>query len=182
MRNEFLKVLTVASMMPLAIFGAHAQQRSDDGLIVSGHDKTAFMGNEVRRQRQYDGDYHFSPAVRAGDFVFVSGVVGGAFRRETPIDKETFKDSIRGAFNSLKEILEAAGTDLHHVVKIQTFHVFDSPLIAVSKSEQVKAVAEVKGEFIDEPHPAWTAVGTTALLPDAGLVEIDVVVYAPQKK
>ena len=31
-----------------------------------------------------------------------------------------------------------------------------------------------------EPHPAWTAVGTTALLPDRGIVEIEVVAYSPR--
>ena len=180
MRKALLSftIFTMASMG----YASAAQDSSADGLVVSGHDKTAYMATEARRERQYDGVYHFSPAVRAGDFVYASGVVGGAWRAEEPLDKEAFKNTVRNAFNSLQEILAAAGSDLNHVVKIQTFHVFDSPLVAISKNEQVRAVAEVKSEFIGEPHPAWTAVGTTALLPDAGLVEIDIVVYAPLDK
>ena len=178
MAKQFLRLLSTACFLCGTGFTAQAQQVSDDKLTVSGHGKTAFMSNE----RAYYGDFHFSPAVRAGDFVFVSGVVAGAFRQEAPINKETFKNSIRGAFTSLKDVLELAGADINQTVKMRTFHVFDSPLIDVSKVEQVKAVAEVKSEFIGEPHPAWTAVGTTALLPDAGLVEIEVVVYAPLEK
>ena len=175
----FSYFLAVLSAFSIAV-AASAQETSEDGLKVTGYGKTAIMANERQRRGSYDGDYHYSPAVRAGDFVFISGVVAGAFSQEAPIDKESFKNSIRRAFTSISNTLKAAGTDINHAVKMRTFHVFDSPLIAVEKVEQVKAVAEVKGEFMGEPHVAWTAVGTTALLPDAGLVEIEVVVYAPQ--
>ena len=43
------------------------------------------------------------------------------------------------------------------------------------------AIAEVRKEFMSEPYPAWTAVGTTELLPDNGLVEIEFVAYSPQE-
>lgn len=165
----------------VAVSASSAQDAPANKLSVSGHGKTAFMGSERGRDGAYNGPYNFSPAVRAGDYVFVSGVVAGAFGEESPINKETFKNSIRRAFSSLSTVLNAAGADMNQIVKLRTFHVFDSPLINVSKRDQVLAVAEVKAEFIEEPHPAWTAVGSTALLPDAGLVEIEVIAYAPQK-
>ena len=158
---------------------SHAQEKSDDGLVVSGHNKTAIIATERLKRGWYDGAYHFSPAVRAGDYLFLSGVAVSIRGEETPINRETFKTHLRRGFTSLQTVLTAAGTDMNSIVKITSFHVFDSPLLDVSKRDQVLAMAEVKGEFMEEPHAAWTAVGTTGLLPDAGVVEIDIVAYAP---
>jgi enamine deaminase RidA (YjgF/YER057c/UK114 family) len=33
-----------------------------------------------------------------------------------------------------------------------------------------------------QAHPAWTAVGTTGLLATDGVVEIQMIAYAPRKK
>lgn len=169
------------TMNAVAITG-YAQERSADGLMVTGHNKTAIIATERMKRGWYDGAYHFSPAVRAGDFLFLSGVVAGVRGEDTPIGREAFKQELRRGFTTLQTILKAAGADTNNIVKITSFHVFDSPLLTVDKHDQVRAMAEVKGEFIEEPHPAWTAVGTTALLPDRGLVEIDIVAYAPKDK
>jgi hypothetical protein len=40
-------------------------------------------------------------------------------------------------------------------------------------------IAETKAKYAVEPHPAWTAVGTTGLFSPRGIVEIEMVVYAP---
>lgn len=134
------------------------------------------------KQQLYDGVYKFAPAVRAGDYVFFSGVVAGAYRAEEPIGADAFKADLRKRFASLSKTLKTAGASFDDVVKIRTFHVFDSKWINLDKVEQIKAVAEVKAEFIKAPHPTWTAVGTTALFPDQGLVEIEIVAYAPRDK
>lgn len=153
-----------------------------ESLNVSGHGKTAIIASERQKKGLYDSPFHFSPAVRAGDTIYISGVVAGAFQSEEPIDREAFKTSVRRAFESIKSTLKAGGADMNQIVKIRTFHVFDSQWITIGKHDQVAAVAEVKGEFIGEPHPAWTAIGATALYPDKGLVEIEVIVYAPEGK
>lgn len=173
----FTKTLLVAAFITMA--GPVRAQETEAELSVSGHGKTAYMANERQRRGWYDGVFHFSPAVRGGDYIYLSGVVAGAFGVDGSVDREGFKSSVRKAFETMQDIVKAAGADINQTIKIQTFHVFDSPLITIGKAEQVKVVAEVKGEFIAEPHPAWTAVGTTALLPDKGLVEIEIVLYAP---
>jgi len=180
-------MLKVVISIALGIFSTmghvgHAQEQSDDGLIVSGHNKTAILATERLKKSWYDGAYHFSPAVRAGDYLFLSGVAVSIRGEETPIDRETFKKHLRLGFTRLQTVLTAAGTNMNSIVKITSFHVFDSPLLDVEKRDQILAMAEVKGEFMEEPHAAWTAVGTTALLPDAGVVEIDIVAYAPLAK
>lgn len=166
----------IAVLLLLAAGSAQAQEsfnvegRNGEAIIATGQDK----------KWMYDGRYHFSPAYRAGDWVYFSGVVAGA-QSDTPMGKEEFKAALHRAFESLGATLAAAGASFDDVVKIRSFHVFDSPFITLGKREQVEAMAEVKGEYIGEPHPAWTAVGTTALLPDRGLVEIEIVAYAPQE-
>lgn len=173
----------ILSLMMLLAPATTAQDatNSKGDLNVSGHGKTALIPSERHKKGMYDSRYNFAPGVRAGDFIFISGGVAGAFSSDDPIGKDEFKASIRRVFNDIKKTLEAGNADINNVVKLRTFHVFDSPHITISKREQVAAVAEVKNEFIKEPHPAWTAVGTTALFPDKGLVEIEVVVYAPEK-
>ncbi len=173
---------TIIFALGLIGYSSLAQERSVDGLVVTGHNKTAIIATERLKRGWYDGAYHFSPAVRAGDYLFLSGVAVSIRNTETPINRQAYKDLVRSGFSRLQTVLKAAGTDMNSIVKITSFHVFDSPLLAVDKRDQVLVMAEVKGEFMEEPHAAWTAVGTTALLPDAGVVEIDIVAYAPLGK
>jgi enamine deaminase RidA (YjgF/YER057c/UK114 family) len=161
---------------------ASAQETQEPNLNITGQGRTALLPNERMKKGWYDSPYHFSPAVRAGDYIFVSGTVAGAYGAEEAIDRETYKASVRRAFQSLQQALKAGGADLKQVVKLRTFHVFPSKWINIPKTEQILVVSEIKDEFIGEPHPAWTAVGVTELFPDQGLVEIEVVAYAPQKK
>jgi enamine deaminase RidA (YjgF/YER057c/UK114 family) len=117
--------------------------------------------------------------MRAGDYVFVSGVVAGSWQGEV-LDREGFAQSVRQAFQAIGATLEAAGAGFVGVTHMRTFHVFESEFIGISRVEQFEVIADVKDEFVPEPFSAWTGVGTTALLPDRGIVEIEVVVYAPQ--
>lgn len=180
MHNCFFVVALL--LTGLSLTANSAAQDANVDLSVTDHGRTAFMANERQRRGWYDGVYHFSPAVRGGDYIYLSGVVAGAYGATEPLDRDGFKASVVRAFNTIDEIVKAAGATMNQVVKMRTFHVFDSPLVTIGKAEQVQVVAEVKGDFISEPHPAWTAVGTTALLPDAGLVEIEIILYSPIAK
>jgi hypothetical protein len=46
---------------------------------------------------------------------------------------------------------------------------------------QFTAFREVKAEFMPAPHPAWTAVGTSGLIREAGIVEVQMIAYAPMR-
>jgi enamine deaminase RidA (YjgF/YER057c/UK114 family) len=98
-------------------------------------------------------EYHYSPVVKIGDRVIVSGIP--AMRGETQEDK------IRWAFEQLKAHLETAGASLDDVVELRSFHVTDSHDDFRVRFEIVEKVAH---EFFKDRYPAWTAVGTTALL------------------
>jgi enamine deaminase RidA (YjgF/YER057c/UK114 family) len=142
-------------------------------------DREAIVPSQQALDQLYNGTFHFAPAVRAGDYIWVSGVVAGAWRGEV-LDRAGFAEAVRMAFRSIGATLEAAGAGFDGVAHMRTFHVFDHELIGIEKVEQFEVIAEVKDEFVPEPFSAWTGVGTTALLPDRGIVEIEVVVYAPR--
>ena len=68
---------------------------------------------------------------------------------------EGIEAQARAALGNLRRVLEAAGASLADVVELTTFHVDMSETAAFGK---------VKDEFFPESYPAWTAVGTSALV------------------
>lgn len=112
-------------------------------------------------------EYHYSPAVRAGDYVYLAGVVAGRRPGET-----TDEAGFNRAFHAIGEILEAAGADWSDVVEMTTYHT-DLPA-------QFQLFSQVKDRHVSAPYPAWTAIDVDRLLPDGGLVEIKIVAYAPR--
>ncbi len=121
--------------------------------------------------RQAYDDFHYAPAVRAGDFLFLSGVVAG-YIDATETDETA---AYTRAFDAIGAILEAGGAGWEHVVEIETFHT-DLPA-------QINAFAAVKDRYIATPYTTWTAIDVDRLFPDLGLVEIKVTAYlgAPRK-
>jgi 2-iminobutanoate/2-iminopropanoate deaminase len=61
----------------------------------------------------------FHPAVRAGDFVFVSGQV--AKDEEGRMISGTIEEETRATIEAVRRALNAAGCDLQDVVKVTTF-------------------------------------------------------------
>jgi len=139
-------------------------------------------GGEVifssRGERANYDAVHYAPARRVGDTLYVSGVIAGV---PPGGDMEAFRTSLRLAFRRIERTLKAAGAGFEDVVMINSFHVWESPDFAAGKEARFAAVAAVKDEFMSAPHPAWTAVGTTGLLGQGGLVEIQVIARIPAK-
>jgi enamine deaminase RidA (YjgF/YER057c/UK114 family) len=108
----------------------------------------------------WEGSYHrihYTPVLRIGDRVIVSGIPA--------LEGDSEEAKIRWAFRELQRHLEAAGATLADVVELHSFHV-------ARDHDEFKAriapVLKVHGEFFRDRYPAWTAVGTTALFsPDA---------------
>ena len=108
----------------------------------------------------------YSPAVRAGDFIFVSG--------QGPIDPLTDKMSpgdiqhqTRMTLANLQRILESCGATLADVVKCSVF---------LLDAGEFKAMNQVYAEFFPDNRPARTTV--EAKFHDAEMrVEIDCIAY-----
>ncbi|HWC98597.1 MAG TPA: Rid family detoxifying hydrolase [Candidatus Sulfopaludibacter sp.] len=112
----------------------------------------------------------YSPAVYAGDYIFVSGQV--------PVNPETNQSVLgdirvetRQVLNNITRILEGCGATRADVVKCQVY---------LTDVTDFAAMNEVYSEFFGEAKPARTTIAVAALpLPNAK-VEIDAVAYKPR--
>ncbi|HEV7606854.1 MAG TPA: Rid family hydrolase [Steroidobacteraceae bacterium] len=119
-------------------------------------------------------EWHYATVRRVGDMIYVSGVIVNR-RPGEGNDVAAFKVQARRALEQQRKNLEAAGSDFQHVVMINSFHVWQGPNFAGTRDEQFWAFEDVIGEFMKPPYPAWTAVGTTGLLSDGGIIEIQLI-------
>lgn len=167
----------ILTLLASACLAGSAEAQSNSIFVPGPHGGGAAYADEQQQQR--NEPWGFAGAYRAGDYVYLSGVVTGA-RGGEPIDAETFKENLRVMFERAEETLNAAGASLEEVVDIVSFHIWDTPLFEGDKFEHIGAVAEVKKEFMPAPHPAWTAIGVSELLPNSGLIEVRMIAYSPQ--
>lgn len=126
-------------------------------------------------------EWRYAAARRVGDTLYISGVV--VFRaKDEGTDAAAFKLQARRGFEQLKRTLTASGATFADVAMINSFHVWDGPNFKGTKDEQFAAFEEVVGEYFKPPYSAWTAVGTTGLLGETGIVEIQLIVHSPARK
>lgn len=97
-----------------------------------------------------------SPAVRVGDLIFVSGQLGG---RDSTIQGQT-----TNSLNSIRAIVESAGTSMANVVKCTVFLVDIKDFAGMNQS--------YAAAFTKEP-PARSTVIVAALVSAAAKVEIE---------
>lgn len=113
----------------------------------------------------------YSPAVRAGDFIYVAG--------QGPIDPASNEFSFgdvrhetRLVLTNLQRVLEGCGATLAHVVKCSVF---------LAEAKDFAAMNEVYAEFFGAQKPARTTVQAGMVEPRMK-VEIDCVAYLPQEQ
>ncbi|WP_411839034.1 RidA family protein [Paracoccus sp. ME4] len=112
-------------------------------------------------------EHGYSPAIRSGGLLFVSGQVGS---RPDGTLEATHLAQVERAFDNLAAILAAAGCGFDDVIDVTTMHT--DPAAQFGDLMAVKA-----RHFPTAPHPAWTAIGVTWL---AGFdFEIKVVARIP---
>ena len=87
-------------------------------------------------------------------------VSGGIGRGDTP------EEHFASAFESLAEVLAAAGSSLGDVVEMTSFH--------VDMAATLGPFMAARDAVMSEPWPAWTAIGCTELAIPGGLAEIKV--------
>ncbi|GIO67363.1 RidA family protein [Paenibacillus cookii] len=109
----------------------------------------------------------YSQAVRMGNLLFASGQLGiDPATGEMPA---TVEEQTHQSLKNAKAILEAAGTDLSHVVKTTVF---------LNDMNDFAKVNEIYASYFAQPFPARSAV-QVAKLPKDGLVEIEVIAMIP---
>lgn len=106
-------------------------------------------------------DWHFSPAVKSGDIIYVSGIIGADENLSVSSDPET---QFVQVFETMARTLRSAGADFGNVVELTSYH--------VDISEHFAVFAAVKDRYLKTPYCASTAIGVSALLLPAALVEV----------
>ena len=168
----------LCAMILLIVGSCPAQlqsEKSEKTIHIPSSGGEVLIPTAAEKASAYD-QYHYSPARRVGDTLYISGVVVGRRDGEGK-DITAFKAQVRRAFQRIQATLNAAGANFDDVVMLNTFHVWQGPNFEGDRAAQFAAFSAVKDEFMKAPYPAWTAVGTTALIPDTGIVEIQAIVH-----
>lgn len=115
----------------------------------------------------------FSPAVRAGDFLYISGVTATDEQRRI-VGVGDIGAQARHIYRKIGRILEAAGVDFGAVIETVDY---------VTTLDGYEKTADVRREVFGEgPFPAATGVQVVALVRPEALIEIRAVAYLGKQK
>ena len=117
-------------------------------------------------QKTYEA-MHFAPAVKHNGLIMCSGVIG-MVDGKIP---EKAEDEFRAAWQGIKHTLNAAGAELTDILDFTSYH--------IGMKDHIRAFVSVKDEFLSDPYPAWSAIGTTELAMPNARVEIRVTARQP---
>jgi len=106
----------------------------------------------------------YSPAIRAGNLLFISGQVGFDPVTGALIDGDISAQTDQ-VMRNIGALLEAAGTDFAHVVRTTVF---------LADMGEFAAMNAVYARYVVDPAPARSTVQVAAL-PRNARVEIDVI-------
>ena len=109
----------------------------------------------------------FSPAIKAGDYVFISGQA--SVDDEGKIVNGTFGEECRRSFENLGKILSAAGLDFSDVIQVRNY---------VNHQEDLAEFNQIYREFFSTPFPARTTI--MGCLGTLLKFEVDAVAYSPK--
>ena len=124
------------------------------------------VDREIHVPAGWEGAYEFgyAPVLRVGDRVIVSGVPNGG--------PGTYEERTRRMYERIGDLLAAAGATFDDVVEITTFH--RAPKDTPAFRAEFAKYMPIHKEFLGDHRPAWTAVGTSALLSGTADVEMRV--------
>lgn len=125
------------------------------------------MPRDMKRKGLYpksapSADVGYSPGieVEGRKLIFVSG----QGPRDLQADMET---QMRQTFERIAEVLQEAGATMDDIVIVRSYF--------VNMSRDLPVFRKVRKEFLSQPYPASTAVGTTELAIPGLQIEIEAV-------
>ena len=118
--------------------------------------------------------YRFSPAVRAGGLLHLSGQLG-LVSLTPPELAEGAEAQIAAAFDLQAQVLAEAGRDAAAVLEITSYHVTGPE---GGLPEQMPMMMAAIARRFAEPYPAWTAVEVAGLALPGATVELRMLALA----
>ena len=109
-----------------------------------------------------------SKAVRAGDFVFLTGQI--PMKNGVVVTEGSIEDQTRIVLDEIKNTLTEAGCELQDVVKT---------MVWLKNRDDFPGFNEIYGEYFPHEPPARSAIVSDFLVDI--LVEVEVVAYNPKK-
>lgn len=130
-------------------------------------DKPQFLNSP----RALELDRPFSEAVRAGEFLYLSGQIGDV--PETgKLAEGGLEAEARQALTNMRHVLEANGAALSDVVKCTVF---------LADIAEWPAFNTVYRQFFHKPYPARSALAASGLAMNAR-VEVECIAYVPPRR
>jgi len=124
---------------------------------------------EIRVKSQAEPISHFTDAVRAGELLFVSGIVA-VDRDGHLVGGDDVVEQIRQVFRNMGEVLTAAGCGFADVVKVTVF------LTDIADRPRINPVRQ---EVFGHARPASTLIEVSRLAVEGARVEIECVAIVP---
>jgi len=115
-------------------------------------------------------DHPFSPAVRAGDYIFLSGSVGTVDSDGNVL--KTVEEQTGQCLENIKKTLAAAGASLDDLVKLTVF---------LCDAAEFGNMNKVYRQYFKKPYPARSTVIGGLAMPGM-LLEIECIAYKPAGK
>ncbi|MGK0225172.1 MAG: enamine deaminase RidA (YjgF/YER057c/UK114 family) [Limisphaerales bacterium] len=113
-------------------------------------------------RRSYE-TMHFAPAQINDGVLYASGVIGTDANGKIP---ESPEEEFRNAWQAIGGVLKEANMDYSNIFEFTSYH--------VGLQGHIGKFMKVKDEFLNDPYPAWTAIGITELAVAGARVEIRV--------
>lgn len=119
----------------------------------------------------------FSQGWQCGPFIFVGGQISADENGRT-VGAGDIEVQTRNVFNSVKKVLSEVGAGMEHIVKFNTYYVFEGEGDEIR--EYWERMTAVRLEFFEEPGPVGTAVRVSGLAYPDLLIEVEAIAYVPE--
>ncbi len=127
---------------------------------------------EVVDPWNFSRHYTFSPAVKKGNLLFISGMTATDDKGNI-VGAGDIAAQTRHIFKKMKEVLAAAGSSFDDIVKTVDY---------ITTMEGYKGTADVRREYFTNGFPAATGIVVKELLRPDALIEIDAIAVLDEKK
>lgn len=128
-----------------------------------------FNTRDTYPEQNLDND--FCQAVRAGNMVFLRGQIGQDLDTRESVGIGDVAAQTEQAMANIKMLLEEAGSELAHIVKI---------VVYLTDIRYREAVYQVMGKWLKGVFPVSTGLVVTALARPEWVVEIDATAVIPE--